>query len=67
MRIELGVIVDNVAVIVGVSDAHLAVLEHLDVVVAVADVKVLDSSVGLHYPAQSSVFFVGGERAFLDE
>ena len=61
MGIKLVEIVDDVTVIVGISDANLAILKDFDVVIAVAYVKAFDSAVCFNNPAERAVFFLGGD------
>ena len=64
MRIKLVIILYSISVIIRVSDPDSAVLEHLDIVIAVSYVEALYSSVGLYGPAQSSVLFARGKYLY---
>ena len=60
MSVKSAVVVDNVAVIIGVVDTHPPVALHSYVVVPVPYIKGFDTSIGFHCPAKSAVFIYGG-------
>ena len=64
MLIELAVVGDDVAVVVGVTDSDSSVLIYLYVVVAVSYVKFLEASLGLDRPMEGAVLFRNGNDPY---